>query len=305
MGEIQFGMPMIHSFNMRQIFSFLAAILAGVFLVGSFYPVLSDVAIKCWTNDDYSHGVLLPFVSLALFWLKRDELIPRVKEAFAEDLKFSWLGFLLLAFGLGIDVFAEVSGQLLFVRWIAFFFVAVGFVCLIFGTKAGLIFAPLILLNFMARPIPESIVPILFNPLQVLAANIGGSTLEMLGVPVYMQGNIIEVPGLRLLVEEACSGMRSVVSLLTVACIVTYLVNLRFFGFVFISVIAVVVAIILNILRVTLTGILAHFVDQELATGFFHEFTGMVVFIVGLAILYAIARWMVSLSDRFRFGGKL
>ena len=287
------------NFNIKQLFAASLAVVALVSLFYLFSSVLIDVAHKCWTNDDYSHGILLPFVSLGLFWMKRDVLIPKLREALIGNQGLSILGLALLTVGLSFDIFAEVSGQLLFVRWIAFFIVVIGFVALCFGTKVGLILAPLILLNFMARPIPESIVPILFNPLQVLAAHIGGRVLEMLNVPVYMQGNIIEVPGLRLLVEEACSGMRSVVSLLTVACIVTYLVNLRWLGFLLISIIAVLVAIVLNILRVTLTGVLAHFVDKDLATGFFHEFTGMVVFIVGLIILYAVARFFVSWSERF------
>jgi exosortase/archaeosortase family protein len=89
-----------------------------------------------------------------------------------------------------------------------------------------------------------------------------------------------------LLVEEACSGMRSVMAMLTLALIVIYFVKLRTISKLALAAISVFVAIVLNVFRVASTGLLAHFVDPQTATGFFHTFSGMIVFIVGLPILY-------------------
>ncbi|MCC6933551.1 MAG: exosortase/archaeosortase family protein [Deltaproteobacteria bacterium] len=278
----------------RKVAGFLIFIVALSFILFDFYPALFEVYNKCQTNDDYSHGVLLPFVSVILLWFKREELAAKLKAAAGEAVRFSSLGLVIFLAGILIDTFAQLTGELLFIRWIALYFLLTGLILLSFGNKVGWLFVPPILLIFMARPIPESLIPILFNPLQVLAASVGAWTLELLSVPVYLRGNVIEVPGLTLLVEEACSGMRSVISMLTVACIISYYTNLRFLGFILITAIAAGVAVIFNILRVTITGVLAHFVSPDTATGFFHEFTGMVVFVLGLLIMFSLTRLMMK-----------
>ena len=288
----------------KEIAAFILFIAAACCVLYEFWPALCEVYQKCNSNDDYSHGLLLPFVAIILVWFKKEELQQSYQRAAKKPISFSWIGFVILLVGIFIDCFAQLTGQLLFIRWVAFFFFSVGLVFLSFGTKVGWLIVPPILLLFMARPIPESLVPLLFNPLQVIAAAIGAHALEYLNVPVYLRGNVIEVPGVTLLVEEACSGMRSVISMLTVACIISYYANLRFFGFLLISITAVVIAIVFNILRVTITGVLAHFIDPATATGFFHEFTGLVVFILGLLIMFSLTKsllkhkWLIAREEK-------
>lgn len=293
--------------NLNRIFVALVCVLLPVVAtLVLFFPVIRDVALVCYENDDYSHGLLLPFISVILGWMNRQALIERFGSGYSyqfasikTDAKvgFSWLGLLLLLFGLFIFIFGEVAGRILFIQWCALFPVLIGVIFLTLGRHVGMYFVPLVLLLFMARPIPESLIPILFNPLQVYAAKVGGAVLEALDVPVYLTGNIIEIPGMRLLVEEACSGMRSVMALLTVALIVSYMFNAKVLGTVVLTIVSVIIAVALNVLRVALTGVLAHFVDPEMATGFFHEFTGMIVFIVGLFLLYGIAGLATTLSS--------
>jgi exosortase len=148
--------------------------------------------------------------------------------------------------------------------------------------------APPVLLLFMAKPLPDSIVVRLFWPLQVLAARVSKLALELFNVPVYLSGNIIEIPEMRLLVEEACSGMRSVMALLTLSLIVIYFVPLRWYSKLILVAASVVTAIVINVCRVAMTGLLAHFYDPSTATGFFHTFSGMIVFVVGLPVLYGV-----------------
>jgi exosortase len=149
----------------------------------------------------------------------------------------------------------------------------------------------------MAKPLPDSVVLRIFWPLQVLAAKISTFVLEALGVPVYLVGNIIEIPQMRLLVEEACSGMRSVISLITVALIVGHLFGMKTLARLILLTASIAIAIFFNVLRVAVTGILAHFYDPAAAQGFFHEFSGMVVFVLGLALVY----WVSSLLSGPRF----
>ncbi len=146
----------------------------------------------------------------------------------------------------------------------------------------------------MAHPLPASLVPRLFNPLQQLAARASEVCLELLGVPVYVQGNIIEIPGMRLLVEEACSGLRSVLAMATVAVIMPMLFRMSYLARFSLFVIAIFIALVLNVFRVVITGVLAYFYDKSVAEGFFHDFTGMVVFVIGISIVYTALHYLVK-----------
>ena len=254
-----------------------------------FYPTLRDVAEICWTYEDYSHGLLLPLISAYLLWLRRADIAARAQAAAEETAHISRTGGALFVCGL-LVFFVGQAGDSFYASWVAMFPTLIGALLLVFGPKiTGTVAGPL-LLNFMAKPIPDSLLPKLLNPFQTFAALVSARVLELLHVPVYTMGNVIEIPGMRLLVEQACSGMRSLISLLTVAFIVLCLMNFNRLGQITIIAAAVATAVLLNIVRVALTGILAHFVDPVTATGFFHTFAGMLVFIVGLFILGFLGR---------------
>jgi len=287
----------INTSSASNTFAAACAAVGLILLAVIFFPTLKEVALICWNDDDYSHGILLPVIAAYLFHKRRSETLsaqtgfsspaPRIKNV-------SFLGLVLFLGGMTVYVFGAVSG-LLFINWVAFFLTLSGFIYLVSGAYPPAFLLPAIWLNFMAKPLPDSLTPKLFGPLQTLAAKVSAELLSILKVPVYISGNIIEVPGMTLLVEEACSGMRSVMSLLTVALIVLFLVPLSRVGQLIVIASAVIIAVLLNILRVAATGVLAHFYDPDAATGFFHTFTGMVVFIVGLAVLYSLT----SILERY------
>ncbi len=263
-------------------------------LAALFGKTIYDIGRICWNEQDYSHGLLLPAITAFFLWEKRGELKQKLYDD-PSPVPFSAVGVVLLVVGLAIYTLGTAS-NLLYVRWVSFFPSLLGSCFLIFGTGiASLITTPL-LLNFMAKPIPDALVPKLFFPLQVLAAKISAAVLELLNVPVYITGNIIEIPGMQLMVEEACSGMRSVFALLTVAVIVLYSVAMPFYAKAIVFVSALLVAISLNVVRVAATGVLAYFYDPSAAKGFFHSFAGMVVFILGLIILYALGTLLNRLT---------
>jgi EpsI family protein len=260
----------------------LATLLLGWFI----YPTVEAIALICWNDEDYSHGLILPVVSAYLLWTDRGRLFALWKRERRGS--FSVFALLLMLIGVAAVSAGSIT-QILYLSWAGVFPLVIGFLGLTLGWRqAAPLLAPVLLL-FMAKPIPDSLVPILFFPLQVFAAKVSAQVLELLDVPVYLVGNIIEIPGMRLMVEEACSGIRSLMALLTVACIVMLIVPLGFLSKLFIFFVSVFTAVALNVFRVALTGILAHFYDPSAATGFFHEFSGMVVFGVGLVIVYGLA----------------
>lgn len=255
-----------------------------------FWSTLYGIFQICWKDENYSHGLLLPFVTAYVFWEKRT----RIKAAFAtNNISKGWKIFLgmVLVGGVALLLIASVL-QSLFLSWVAFFPILLASLALLCGKDALFAAGPALALNFMAKPIPDSFVPQLFGPFQVLAAHVSARVLELMNVPVFLMGNIIEIPSMRLMVEEACSGMRSLMSLITVSCIVLLLIEVPPILKLAIVLLSVVIALVLNVFRVALTGVLAHFVSPDMATGFFHTFSGLIVFIIGLFTLYGIGMWL-------------
>lgn len=259
-----------------------------ILFIGLFYQTIKETAIICWTDDDYSHGIILPLISIYLIRQK----LPEIKKFFSNQ-TFSIFGLFLLVTGILILLVGSLT-DLLYLRWLSLFITLTGLIYLNFSKDfAKEITAPL-LLNFMAKPLPDSLIPKLFFPLQVIAAKVSYFVLDFLEVPVRLKGNIIEIPGMQLMVEEACSGLRSLIALLTVAAIVVSSMELKFYQKLLLLAFSIITAIVLNIFRVATTGLLAHFVSQTAATGFFHTFSGLIVFTVGLIILYTFANFLTK-----------
>lgn len=284
------------------------ALIAGTFgiLAYLFYPTLREIALICWNDDDYSHGLLLPFIAGYMIWDKREQIFTRIRKADEDAIALprvrrrenAWVGAeLVLLVGLVLFFLGEASG-IIFTSWVAFFPTVLAAIHLLFGRTTALALAAPVLLLFMAKPLPDSFVVRLFWPLQVLAAKVSAETLELFRVPVYLSGNIIEIPAMKLMVEEACSGMRSVMALVTLALIVIYFVELRAVAKLALVAIAISVAVILNVVRVAMTGLLAHFYDPSTATGFFHTFSGLIVFVVGLPLLYYAGVLLMRLDQK-------
>lgn len=278
-----------------RIIEFILLFALIVLLVTLFQTPIRDISYICWNDDDYSHGLMIPFIILYIWWDQKDIIIKRLQSRSLHS-EFNLLIPLLMLFcGLTL-LLLGLASQLSYFSWISFFLVIPSSVWLIFGKTPFMIFTPPFLLLVMAKPLPDSVVVRIFWPLQVLAAKISANTLELFNVPVYLSGNIIELPGVRLMVEEACSGMRSVMALLTLSFIMNFFIPLNYIGKVLLVIFSLLLAIGMNIFRVAITGILAHFYDRDAATGFFHTFSGLLVFIVGLPLIFMAASFLSNLS---------
>lgn len=271
---------------------------APLFVVGLvcavFWRTIVDTAQICMNNEDYSHGTLLPLISIYFIYQSRERILNLLSQPPG---RINLLGTLLLCTGAGLLFVGSVS-NILFFRWLGLFPALTGALFLSLGIERGWAIASPLLINFMAKPLPDSLVPKLFFPLQVLAAKVAAWTLDVLQVPVYLTGNIIEIPGMQLMVEEACSGLRSMMALATVAIIVILNSNLTATWKAVIFLFSIFTAIVLNIFRVTATGVLSYFYDPSAASGFFHTFSGLVVFIVGLIVLSGFASLLEKITER-------
>jgi exosortase len=245
-------------------------------------PVLRHL-VGQWAHDpNYSHGFFVPVFSLFVIWSEREKLRKLAVEPSATGLLVLFFGLVVLAAGtLGAELFLSRFSLLLTIA---------GLVVLSYGwSQMRAVFFPWIFLLFMI-PIPAIILNQITFPLQLLASKAAAVTLPLVGVPVLREGNIIQLPAMALEVAEACSGIRSLMSLATLAIIYGYLLEPRTSIRVILAFASIPIAVLANSLRIIGTGLLVQYWDPDKAQGFFHEFSGWVIFVVSLVMLFVLHR---------------
>ncbi len=235
--------------------------------------------VQDWAIDDnFSHGFLIPFITGFLIWQKRDQLT-------SEKLKASNWGLLIIFMGMLLHI-AGTAGAEMFTMRMAIVVTLTGLSFYFFGSKITIsVIVPLAYLMFMI-PIPAIIWNKIAFPLQLFAAKLSAQFIQFIGIPVLRQGNILQLPNTTLEVVDACSGLRSLTSLLALSAAFAYMVPLNNLGKWLLFGSAIPIAIIVNIVRLTVTAVLARYIGPETAQGFLHELSGMVIFIVALVFLY-------------------
>jgi exosortase len=266
-----------------------------------------------WTDENYSHGLLIPFIIGYIVWSQREKLarVPAHSSVF-------WGGAAVL-FAL-FALWAGVAGAELYTQRLSLILILAGVAVYFWGFRLlRLLLVPLGLL-FLAMPIPAIVFNKIAFPLQLFASRCAVWSMSVLGIPVLRQGNIIELKPLnsfdtkKLEVVEACSGIRSLMTLLTLAVVFAYFSHspsggtgesgkrfgwLRSYWFwraLILIVSAVPIAILTNAFRVSGTGVLAHYYGTAIADGFFHSFSGWAIYIVAFILLFGIG----MLLDRFK-----
>jgi exosortase len=258
----------------------LAATAAAAAFVALFLDVGRSLVSDWSTDDNYSHGFLVVPVALYLAWERRDELI-------ATPGRPSALGLLVMVASL-VVLGAGTLGAELFLTRVAIVGALAGIVLYAFGwMHLRLLAFPLAFLLLMI-PLPA----ILFNqialPLQLLASQVGEAGLRAFGVPVLREGNVMLLANTTLEVAEACSGIRSLISLLTLGIVYGYFMDSRSWVRWVLALSTVPIAVVTNGARVAGTGIAAHRYGPEAAEGFLHTFSGWLVFVSALGLLFAL-----------------
>jgi exosortase len=248
----------------------------------TYQDVLARLLRDWATDDNYSHGFLV--VPLAAF-LARARL-PRLRQMPAEP---SPMGFALVIGSLGVLV-AGFLGAELFLTRVSMIGVLVGTVLFVLGWRHLSVLAFPLSLLLLTIPIPALIFNEVAFPLQVLASRFGETVLAATGVPVLREGNVIVLATTTLEVAEACSGIRSLVSLLTLAILYGYFSDERSWVRVTSAALTVPIAIAANGLRVAGTGLAAHRYGAKAAEGFFHTFSGWLVFAAAFVMLFGVMR---------------
>jgi exosortase len=261
----------------------LPAAAALVAFVVLFIQPARSLALDWWNNPDAGHGLLLAPLALWLAW--RRGLAPERKGQMVLG-SAVLLGAVLLRYlsGLAAEIFTMRFSILL---------ALCGLVIFAWGWRQLLRWWLPTSLLFLSIPWPALITNALALPLQFQASQMGAALLESRHIPVQLAGNVIRLPGHQLFVTEACSGLRSLTALLSLGVLVGGL-WLRFpVTRLLVLLITIPVAIVINAIRVFLTGFLVFFVDPKLGEGFMHVTEGWLLFIVAFGIL-ALVAWGAS-----------
>jgi exosortase len=280
----------------------------SVALVFAYATVLRKLGIDWWTDSNYSHGLLIPFVIGFILWTSRE----RFKQTPSQPSTF-WGGAAVLCALFAL--WAGTAGAELFTQRMSLVLMLAGIVVYFWGFRIlRLTLVPLVLLA-LAIPIPLILWNKIAFPLQIFASKTAVWSMRLFDISVLRAGNVIELfprgssEIKKLEVVEACSGIRSLMTLVTLAVIFAYVTypsdsgpgprswwkSYGFWRSTLLIISAVPIAILTNALRVSGTGVLAHYYGTSVADGFFHSFSGWVIYIAAALLMFAVA-WIL---DRF------
>jgi exosortase len=256
----------------------IPALALGPLVLYLYGPTLVRLIHHWWQDPNFGHGFLVPFFSGFVVWKRRTRLavLPR---------RPSWAGLVVVIFSLAMLV-AGVLGAELFLARTSFIILLAGLTILLCGPDyfRALLFPWACL--FLMVPIPTIVFNQVTFPLQLLSSHLASSALSLVGVPVLRDGNIIHLPAMALEVAQACSGIRSLMSLVTLSVIYGYLSESRLLVQVILALAAIPIAVAANGLRIVGTGLLVQYGNAGLAEGFFHSFSGWLLFVLSLGILF-------------------
>jgi exosortase D (VPLPA-CTERM-specific) len=263
----------------------------GALILWLYGSTLAHLVWQWWQDPNFSHGFFVPLFSAFVLWQERGELAKRTVRP-------SWAGLPILAFGLCVMIVGRLGAEL-FLSRSSLLLVLAGLIVLFLGWNffRAVVF-PWAFLILMI-PIPAILLNQITLPLQLLAARVAAAALPILGVPVLREGNIIYLPAMPLEVADACSGIRSLMSLVTLAIIYGYLMEKRRWVRWLLALASVPITVFANDVRIVGTGLLVQYWDPAMAEGYYHASWGWLIFVVSLVMLYSL-----HLLIRFLFPDK-
>ncbi len=245
----------------------------------TYLPILTSLVLQWSTDEDMGHGFFVPLVAGYIVWQRRETLLKIERKP-------AWWGVGLLVWGT-IQAYIGMLGAELFLQRSAFLVSLVGLLLVLGGTQlVKNLLLPLMILPFMI-PIPAVIYNQITFPLQLFASQVAETVLTWIGIPVLRDGNILELASQKLSVAEACSGIRSLLTMSFLSIVYAYISDEKVWMRWALLAATIPVAIIANAGRVTITGILSE-KDPELAEGVFHTMEGFVTFAIGFIMLILV-----------------
>ncbi len=260
----------------------------GLLLILSLYLFWDGLAYmtQFWLgSEEYSHGILLPFVAVYFIYQKKHVFYDIPPHPL-------WPGVVLLAAGLLGLMAGELSSLFIIVQYSLLLTLA-GFLVLHLGmARFKSIAAPFMIL-FFTIPLPQFLYNNLSSELQLISSQIGVAVVRLFGISVFLAGNVIDLGSYKLQVVEACSGLRYLFPLMSFAYICAYMFKAKFWmrALVFIS--SMPITVLMNSFRIGVIGVLVEYWGDGAAEGFLHDFEGWIVFMACTALL-ALEIWVLN-----------
>lgn len=254
-------------------------------LIAIYVPTFISLGHKYLAADSYySHGFLVPLVSAYLIWSKRRKI-----QALLPGYQSAGSGLILLAAGLLLHLISTAI-SIDFGSYFSLPIVLAGLGFYLFGkTIFPLLLFPLVFLIFML-PLPNVIIIAVSFKMKMLAAHLASGAVSMMGIPITRDGSTIYLPAGSLVVGDPCSGLKSLISLLALGVVFTQFTNASALKKNILCLSAIPIAVISNVLRIILLILAAYVYGEKAALGFFHDFTGMLVFVFAFIGLVAVVR---------------
>jgi exosortase len=243
-----------------------------------------------YTLPDFSHGFLIPLFAAYLLWHQRVVLL-------GVPSKPSWNGLWVFIAGL-LLLLVGVFGADLFLSRVSFILLAMGITWMLCGLAVVRQVRFVFLVLFLGIPLPTLVMNQITFPLQILSSQSASILLPMAGVPVFREGNVIQLASIQLEVAEACSGIRSLLSLFTLSVIYGYFLEKSTWKRVTLALASIPIAVAANAVRIFGTGICVQYWSPDKALGFFHEFSGWLMFLISLTCLYGVHGLLALLSAK-------
>lgn len=256
-------------------------------LVGFYFGFGDGIAnfVSHWSREEYSHGYIIPLISLLIAWQKRHKLAMLAPLG-------SWAGVAIIAAGLALRVLGDL-GSLYVVVHAGFFVTLLGIVVTLVGWRGlHVLWVPLVYLLFMF-PVPDFFYNSLSLELQLASSSLGVWFIRLFGISVFLDGNIIDMGTYQLEVVEACSGLRYLFPLMSFGFIGAYFLRVPVWQKILLFLSTIPLTIVMNSIRIGITGVLVENYGVQWAEGFLHYFEGWVIFMACIVLLF-IEAWVLS-----------
>lgn len=255
-----------------------SVVLAGALLL--YFPFLTKLVADWGTNEDYSHGYFIPFLSAYFIYSMHKQLTEL-------EIRANNWGLVLILLGLAQLLVGKIGSEF-FLQRTSLILVILGLILFLLGWDffKKLLF-PVLYLLFMI-PLPAIIWNKIAFPMQLFASAITENVVYTIGIPIFREGNVLHLAETTLEVVAACSGLRSLMTMFALSGALAFLSTLTTGKKWILFLSAAPIAVIANITRLSSTAVLASYYGPEVAHGFLHDFSGLVVFVLGLMMLMGV-----------------
>jgi len=269
----------------KMTFSGFLFLSTAVLFIITFYPSMTILTSKWSASEDYSHAFFTVPILLYMFWLDRGKI--------ANGLGNGLVGMSLVLSSLLLYLFS-LQLQIPTAIFLATMMTIVGIIIYLSGVRVLKDLAIPVLLLFLLIPIPNQLLSMVTATLQLMVSQVSEMVAKLFAIPMFREGNVLHLSGKTFMVEEACSGIRSLISLSTLSLIVGYFTLIRWQSIALLFLLSVPVAIFINIIRVVSLVLIYEWFAIDLSEGTPHTVSSLVLFVVGLGLLLIFQRILES-----------